>query len=550
MGILTVTEQVSGTYKPAYNDNIFVVTAPTAVTSNSNVKILADIKDSSGNLLARLKAPIYYGTTNKAVFNISQILCDYVTFDWDFDDTESKDCQNSRYVYQMAFGYEYSTGTTSPIVSTTGDTLISTKTVWNAGLNPFDWLDYQLTDYLMASGSTANFLTNNLNKRIYRTQKEWLYALHGSSISYLDVSWSATRRNLLYNSVLDGGGSVPTLWTSFGNTATSTPTASTLSDYDTAYLLTAVSQRISFGTQNAINVNANTTYVFSAELESKSGTLNYAQFITIQNAPSGSTTAYYRNGVLIPNEYAQALTGRISIVLTVGNTAGTCLLRVGVGATAENVTATIVFSQPQFEQSTSPTTYVPTKLVSAKSGTICRFPIGANIPDGIPIGVDGYTINPISSGGSSVGSVYNITIDDRCSKFESIDLFFLNRLGGVESFRFNLLHRKTHTIERKTFRKNPYTLNVNTYNYSKSSHALTNYHNEDKMSYVLNSNYLTEEEAEWLTELVNSPLVWLYDGEIKAVTIKNTEYEERLHVNDKVFNLNLEVEVSLYDIRR
>ena len=384
MGILSVNEQVSGSYKPAYNDNIFVVTAPTAVTSKSNVKILADVKDSSGNLIARLKAPIYYGTTNKAVFNISQILCDYVTFDWDLSDTESKDCSNSRYGYQMAFGYEYSTGATSPIVATTGDTLISTKTVWNAGLNPFDWLDYQLSNYLMATGSTATFLTNNLNKRIHRDQKEWLYALHGSSISYLDVNFS----------------------------------------------------------------------------------------------PSGSTT------------------------------------------------------------------------ITAKSGTICRFPIGANIPSGIPSGATSYTITPRNSGGVAVGSPYTITIDDRCSKFESIDLFFLNRLGGVESFRFNLLHRKTHAIERKTFRKNPYQLNVSTYNYSKSSHALSNYHNEDKTSYVLNSNYLTEEEAEWLTELVNSPLVWLYDGEIKAVTIKNTEYEERLHVNDKVFNLNLEVEVSLYDVRR
>ena len=548
MGILTVTEQVSGSYKPAYNDNIFVVTAPTAVTSNSNVKILADVKDSSGNLLARLKAPIYYGTTNKAVFNISQILCDYVTFDWDFDDTESKDCQNSRYGYQMAFGYEYSTGTTSPIVSTTGDTLISTKTVWNAGLNPFDWLDYQLSDYLMASGSTANFLTNNLNKRIYRTQKEWLYALHGSSIGYLDVSWSATRRNLLYNSVLDGGGSAPTFWNRPTATGTSTPTASTLSDYDTAYVQIGTAERPYLQTTNALSVNANTNYVLSMQLESITGTISYNNVITIVSIPSGASIAYYRNGVLV-NENTQALTGRLSVVLTVSSTAGTCLPRIGLGVSG-NATGTIVFSQPQFEQATSATTYVPTKLVSAKSGTICRFPIGANIPDGIPSGVDGYTINPISSGGSSVGSVYNILIDDRCSKFESIDLFFLNRLGGVESFRFNLLHRKTHSIERKTFRKNPYTLNVNTYNYSKGSHALTNYHNEDKTSYVLNSNYLTEEEAEWLTELVNSPLVWLYDGEIKAVTIKNTEYEERLHVNDKVFNLNLEVEVSLYDIRR
>jgi hypothetical protein len=384
MGILTVVEQVATTYKPSQNDNIFVVTAPTGVTSQNNVKILADVKDGSGNLLARLKAPIYYGTTNKAVFNISQILCDYVGTDWDFNDTESKDCQTQRFGYQIAFGYEYSTGTTSPIVPVSGDTTISSRSVFNAVLDPFEWLDYDQADYLMASGSTANFLTNNFKKRIHIDQKEWLYALHGSSIANLDVSFS----------------------------------------------------------------------------------------------PSGSTT------------------------------------------------------------------------VSAKSGTICRFPIGSNIPSGIPIGTKSYTITPKNSGGVAVGSPYTITIDDRCSKYESIDLFFVNRLGAVESFRFDMIHTKTHNVERKTYRKNPYSLNVNTYNYSKQGHTLSNYINETRERLVLNSNFITEEEAEWLQELVSSPKVWMYDGQIKGVTIVTNTYEEKQHVKDKVFNLTLEVEVSYYDVRR
>jgi len=546
MGILTVVEQVSSTYKPSQNDNIFVVTAPTGVTSQNNVKILADVKDGSGNLLARLKAPIYYGTTNKAVFNISQILCDYVITDWDFNDTESKDCQTQRFGYQVAFGYEYSTGTTSPIVPVSGDTTISSRSVFNAVLDPFEWLDYDQADYLMASGSTANFLTNNFNKRIHIDQKEWLYALHGSSIGYLSVNWSDSVRNLFYNSVLEGVS--PTFWSVIG-TGTSTPTASTIDSYSTAYINTVTSGKQILQVANSITLTANTSYVFSIDLEQVSGTINYNDILTIAAVPIGCTFTYYRNGILV-NENSQAQTGRLALVLGVGATAGIGFPRFGVGTSTENATATALVSRPQFTIGATLNNYVPTKLISAKSGTICRFPIGSNIPDGIPLGIDGYIVTPIQTGGALVGTPYTIDIDDRCSKYPSIDLFFVNRLGAVESFRFDMIHTKTHNVERKTYRKNPYSLNVNTYNYSKQGHTLSNYLNETRERLVLNSNFITEEEAEWLQELVSSPKVWMYDGQIKGVTIVTNTYEEKQHVKDKVFNLTLEVEVSYYDTRR
>jgi hypothetical protein len=42
----------------------------------------------------------------------------------------------------------------------------------------------------------------------------------------------------------------------------------------------------------------------------------------------------------------------------------------------------------------------------------------------------------------------------------------------------------------------------------------------------------------------------MYDGQIKGVTVITSQYEEKQHVKDKVFNLTLEVEVSYYDTRR
>ncbi len=45
-----------------------------------------EVKQSTTSL-AKLKAPIYYGSTNKGVFNIGRILENYVTYDWNFNDS-------------------------------------------------------------------------------------------------------------------------------------------------------------------------------------------------------------------------------------------------------------------------------------------------------------------------------------------------------------------------------------------------------------------------------------------------------------------------------
>jgi hypothetical protein len=554
MGILTVVEQVATTYKPSQNDNIFVVTAPTGVTSQNNVKILADVKDGSGNLLARLKAPIYYGTTNKAVFNISQILCDYVGTDWDFNDTESKDCQTQRFGYQVAFGYEYSTGTTSPIVPVSGDTTISSRTVFNAVLDPFEWLDYDQADYLMASGSTANFLTNNFNKRIHIDQKEWLYALHGSSISRLEVIYGALQDNLIRNSlnsnaVIGTPGTLPTLWAGTYNAGLSRQIVSLGVENNLPYMDIRF-----FGTANDVlctiipdaNIPAslgdsiNLSGYFKWVNGSRPTQLNFDEFngagylnTQFENITITSTLTKFTSNKTITNGSTTNIMPYLVMVLTVGQTYDFTIRVAGFQLNKNNNT-----------------NFIGTSVELAKSGTICRFPIGANIPSGIPVGTKSYTISPKNSGGVAVGSPYTITIDDRCSKYPSIYLFFVNRLGAVESFRFDMIHTKTHNVERKTYRKNPYSLNVNTYNYSKQGHTLSNYLNETRERLVLNSNFITEEEAEWLQELVSSPKVWMYDGQIKGVTIVTNTYEEKQHVKDKVFNLTLEVEVSYYDVRR
>ena len=170
--------------------------------------------------------------------------------------------------------------------------------------------------------------------------------------------FSTSPVNLLRNSILEGGGAAPTFWNRPTGTGESAPLSSSFSGMSKAYVQTATSQRPYLQVQNAIPVIANTTYVLSMELESVTGIVNYNNIISLVAIPSVATLNYYRNGILV-NESTQALTGRISIVLTVGITGGNLFARIGLGASS-NSTGTIVFSRPQFEQSTSATTYQPT----------------------------------------------------------------------------------------------------------------------------------------------------------------------------------------------
>jgi hypothetical protein len=379
---LTATHQVSGVYQPSNNDNLWVVSEDsTGITSNFNFKFICDVKNTSGTLLSRLKVPPYFGTNDKGVFNISKVLSAYTTFDWNYADTEASGCTNSYFDYTLAFGYEYSTGSTSDIEVSTGVTTETGNTVWNAALHPLAFINYSQGDYLMASGSTANFLTSLTSKRIHETQKDWLYALHNSNISTLDIAFS-------------GGG---------------------------------------------------------------------------------------------------------------------------------------------------------TTQVSGTSHDITRFPIGENIPGGIPSGTTSYTITPKASGGNTIGSVFTIYIDDRCSKFEQTDVFFLNKFGAVESFRFNKVRRDNFTSVKNTFRKNPYKLSGTSYSYDRLAHSKSDYYNEMTQVTTLNSDFITEAEAVWLKQLINSPRVWMYDTELIPINVRTSDYEQRYHINDKVFNLTLEVEHSFID---
>lgn len=371
---LSITQQPNAN-APAYNDTNFVITESSgAIYTKDNFKFICEVKQNTTSL-AKLKAPIYYGSTNKGVFNISRILENYVTYDFNVNDTLASGCTNSAMSYKVEFGYEYSTSATGSITEYTNLTS-ATGNVWNASLNAIDLVNYN-GQYTM--DGDGKFLTPIRSKIIHRTQKDFLYAIR--------------------------------------NTATSA-------------------------------------------------------VITYSNAS--------------------------------------------------------------------------TQTLTLPSATIVRIPSGSQLT--IPSGATYYDI-VLKNGATTLSETYRVSLIDECTKYETTDLFFLNSLGGFDSYRFNLVRRDSFDTQRKTYKANPYTLGA-TYAYETSSFNSRTYDTITSHRVKMFSNWITEAQSEWLKDLIDSPVVFAYDGTtIVAVNVETANYEVKKHVQDKVFNLELDIVYS-FDSKR
>ncbi len=104
-------------------------------------------------------------------------------------------------------------------------------------------------------------------------------------------------------------------------------------------------------------------------------------------------------------------------------------------------------------------------------------------------------------------------IDYRCTKYPQHRIWWLNRLGGFDSYTFNLKSSKSIDISRATHNKLPDT----DYALGDRGESVINVNAGE--SYKLSSNWLTEEEGKWMETLFTSPEVYVSYEERKTFQI-------------------------------
>jgi len=130
------------------------------------------------------------------------------------------------------------------------------------------------------------------------------------------------------------------------------------------------------------------------------------------------------------------------------------------------------------------------------------------------------------------------TIDyefEDCERFVPQRLFFKNSLGGFDGYTFTMKNRKVGTMSKQTFGKNQ--------NIYGTKVAETIYSGEFEEIMTLNSDWLLD--ANWMSELIYSPQVYLQIGSELVEAIVNTStFAFHTRPQDKLQQLQVEVKIA------
>lgn len=131
-------------------------------------------------------------------------------------------------------------------------------------------------------------------------------------------------------------------------------------------------------------------------------------------------------------------------------------------------------------------------------------------------------------------------------KYTPTTLMWLNKLGGYDSYIFSKASRKSYTTEKKSFNQRNYNIvegNYSLYNGRFVNDNAITYNSSFKEKWNLNTDIIDESTYSWLAELITSPQVFYYDnGYYYPIQITDTNYEFKKWINDRAFNLNLNIE--------
>jgi hypothetical protein len=135
----------------------------------------------------------------------------------------------------------------------------------------------------------------------------------------------------------------------------------------------------------------------------------------------------------------------------------------------------------------------------------------------------------------------------RCG-YDGTRFAFLNELGTFDYVNFELADSKTDSITRKNFEQNfiDYSTSTNTISYDTKRRGSKTYSTTYDETRNAESDYLSQEDADWLRQLVESPEVYIQDGTVFrpiVITTANFTYKTNPR-SQKLYKLSLGYKVS------
>lgn len=162
--------------------------------------------------------------------------------------------------------------------------------------------------------------------------------------------------------------------------------------------------------------------------------------------------------------------------------------------------------------------------------------------------INSYTVEILNEAGVQTVRPITFNIDRRCSRYEDVQLVFLDKLGSFVPFTFNMVNIHSKTISRTTYQRDymPYAQRASG-RYDSWDRGITNLNTVVTDTYTVNSNWITQNEADYLMQLLESPQVyWVKtDGTTVAINITDTTITRPQSINTQVINITLSFEESV-----
>lgn len=150
--------------------------------------------------------------------------------------------------------------------------------------------------------------------------------------------------------------------------------------------------------------------------------------------------------------------------------------------------------------------------------------------------VDHYDFRILNALGTVVSNTRSWQINSECSIYTNVRIMFLNEFGAFEYWNFTQDDKKTYTISRNEYKQQ---LGWN-YRIGDSERTILAQKIEEK--HTINTNWISEYDYGWLSNLVKSPVAYVIDesnGNAYPIIITDTDFTFKSSFREKIFNMEL-----------
>lgn len=163
-----------------------------------------------------------------------------------------------------------------------------------------------------------------------------------------------------------------------------------------------------------------------------------------------------------------------------------------------------------------------------------------------------YTVVGVDISDNEVTAKYGYWVDEDC-KYNPVHLYWLNQLGGWDSFSFIKKNERSIDVERKRYKTYQGDYNNattdNPFSTQAFSRSLTEREPIVKTFLNLTSDWLTESEFKYLKDLFRSKSVWMVDDNtdgysVVPVVVEDNNYLMRRERNSHKYNQNIRLQIA------